>query len=97
MRAMKIELLTAMLDGQKGVRKDGSAYVLDESIHATFFVGGSVEVMSVPRVVRVEVGREICTLTTSKRERFLFPVEALLGLKLEESNEQKAPGSAGFR
>ena len=95
---MKTELLTAMLDGQKGVRKDGNAYVLDESIHATFFVGGSVEVMSVPRVVRVDLGREICTLSTVKHERFLFPTEAVLGLKLEESTERaKTPGSAGFR
>jgi hypothetical protein len=94
---MKIELLTAMLEGQKGIRKDGTAYVLDDSIHATFFVGGSVEVMSVPRVIRVELGKEICTLTTAKRERFLFPIEALLGLKLEESTERPTAGSAGFR
>jgi hypothetical protein len=94
---MKIELLTAMLDGQKGVRKDGSAYVLDESIHATFFVGGSVEVMSVPRVIRVELGKEICALLTAKRERFMFPAESILGLKLEESTERPTAGSAGFR
>jgi hypothetical protein len=98
MRPMKNELLTAMLEGQKGVRKDGNAFVLDETISATFFVGGSIEAMSVARVVRVEVAKEICALTTTKRERFLFPVEALLGLKLEESSEHmKPPGSAGFR
>jgi hypothetical protein len=94
---MKTELLTAMLDGQKGVRKDGNAYALDESIHATFFVGGSVEVMSVPRVVRVEIGKEICALITAKRERFMFAAESLLGVKLEESTERPTAGSAGFR
>lgn len=95
---MKNELLTAMLDGQKGVRKDGNSYVLEESVHATFFVGGSMEVMSVQRVVRVEIGKEICTLTTGKRERYLFPSESLLGLKLEEATDTpKASGGAGFR
>ena len=95
---MKTELLSAMLDGQKGVRKDGGAYVLDESIHATFFVGGSVEVMSVQRVLRVDLGRETCALTTAKHERFFFPVEAILGFKLEESPEKaRTPGGAGFR
>ena len=95
---MKSELLTAMLDGQKGVRKDGNSYVLDESVHATFFVGGSVEVMSVSRVVRVELGKEIVALSTARRERFLFPAESLLGLKLEEASDTpKASGGAGFR
>lgn len=95
---MKSDLLTAMLDGQKGVRKDGNSYVLDESVHATFFVGGSVEVMSVQRVVRVEFGKDVVTLATARRERFLFPIESLLGLKLEEATETpKAAGGAGFR
>jgi hypothetical protein len=95
---MKSELLTTMLDGQKGIRKDGNSYVLDESVHATFFVGGTVEVMSVPRVVRVELGKEICTLSTARRERFLFPVDALLGVKIEEATDTpKSSGGAGFR
>ncbi len=95
---MTAGVLSQILDGQKGVRKDGSAYVLDENIHATAFVGaGGGELMSVVRIVRMDLGKEIIALATAKHERFFFPYDMILGLKLEESQEKKAPGGAGFR
>ena len=95
---MKTDVLAAILDGQKGVRRDGHAYVLDESLHATVFAGASAELVSVPRVARFELAKEYCVLATTKGERFFFPYEVILGLKLEESEERKrSPGGAGFR
>jgi len=96
---MKTDVLASILDGQKGVRRDGGAYLIEEHASATVFAGAGSEVITVPRITRFDLGREIVALTTSKGERFFFPYELVLGLKLEESEEagRRPPGGAGFR
>ena len=95
---MKADAIGAILDGQRGVRRDGSSLILDESVSATVFAGGSGELITVPRVCRIDLGKEFCTLTTVKSEKFFFPPEFIVGLKLEEGLERKkGPPTPGFR
>src|SRR5262249_14586995 len=97
-RPMKLDVLSAILDGQKSVRRDGHNYILDDTASATVFAGATGEVISVPRFVGFERGREVCTLVTGRHERFFFPYELVLGLKREQSDEPKhVPAGAGFR
>jgi hypothetical protein len=49
-------------------------------------------------VVRVVVTKELCAFHTSKGERYYFALDAIVGLKLEESEERrKNPNATGFR
>jgi hypothetical protein len=96
---MKSDVLASILDGVKGARKDGGAWLFDEAVSGTLFAGGGGEIITVPRIHRVELAKEYCAVTTVKSERFFFPYELLIGLKIEQSEERsKVPtGSAGFR
>jgi len=95
---MKTDVLSSILDGQKGIRRDGASYVFDERVSATVFAGTSSELITVPRIVRIDLAKEIVTLQTTKGERFFFPYEVVVGLKLEETEERARPGGgAGFR
>ena len=95
---MKTDVLSSILDGQKGVRRDGASYVFDDRTSATVFAGTAGELITVPRVVRIDLAKEMVTLLTSKSERFFFPYEVVIGLKLEESEERaRSGGGAGFR
>jgi hypothetical protein len=89
-------VMSKILEGTQGVKKDGSAYLLTEEIEATAYVALGQEVLQVARLARVEWGAEAVTLLTHKGERFFFPPEQIVGLKL--GGEAKASRSAaGFR
>ena len=48
--------------------------------------------------MRIDLTKEVVTLHTTKCERFFFPYDVVLGLKLEETEERSSrPGGAGFR
>jgi hypothetical protein len=95
---MKTDVLASILDGQKMVRRESHSYLFDEATALTVFAGTSGEMMSIPRVHRLDLQKEYCMLTTTRGERFYFPYELIVGLKLEEAEEKaKTPGGAGFR
>jgi hypothetical protein len=85
-----------ILDGAAGVKKDGGAYMLPEELDATAFIALGSEVLQVARVLRVEVAAEQVTLSNQKGERFYFPPEQVVGLRL--GGEVRASRlSAGFK
>ena len=89
-------LVAKILDGTAGIKKDGPAYLVAEEIDATAYVSLGQEVLQVVRLSRVEIAAEALMLTTHKGERFFFPPEQLVGLRL--GGELKGPkSSAGFR
>jgi hypothetical protein len=96
---MKSDVLAAMLDGQKGIRREGSTYLIEESLVATILAGSAAgELITVPKVGRIDLGKEFCAFHTHKGERYFFQSDLVVGLKLEEAEDRrKAPGSAGFR
>jgi len=88
-------MLNKILDGAQGVKKDGSSYLVNEELEATAFVALGAEVLQVARVLRVELAAELVTLHTQKGERFYFPPEQIVGLKV--GGEMRASKtSAGF-
>src|SRR5262245_40802365 len=61
-RFMKADVLAGILGAQKGVRSDGSAYLLDDNVAATVLCSTGGELVTVPRVNRLELGKEVCIL-----------------------------------
>ncbi len=85
-----------VLDGIQGVKKDGATYVVPEELDLTLFISMGQEVLQVARASRVETGGETVTIATHKGERFFFPPDHVVGLRV--GVEQKtARSSAGFR
>jgi hypothetical protein len=89
-------LLGKILDGAHGVKKDGSAHLVPEEMEATLYVALGEEVLQVARLARVETGTDVVTITTHKGERFFFPPEQVVGLKLGAEAKGPKP-AAGFR
>jgi hypothetical protein len=88
-------MLSKILDGAHGVKKDGAAYIINEELDATAFIALGSEVLQVARVMRVEVTNELVALQNQKGERFYFPPEQVVGLKV--GGEMRASKlSAGF-
>jgi hypothetical protein len=88
-------VLNKILDGVPGVKRDGAAYLLAEDLECTAFIALGAEVLQVARVLRFDVAGELVTLSTQKGERFFFPPEQIVGLRL--GGEGKAAKlSAGF-
>jgi hypothetical protein len=85
-----------VLDSVQGVKKDGSVYVVPEELDLTLFISLGHEVLQVARASRIELGGEQVAIGTHKGERFFFPPDHVVGVRL--GVEQKANrGSAGFR
>src|SRR6516165_3393369 len=55
---MKLDLVTRVLDGVPGVRKEGAAYLIPDDLEVSVFIGLPSEVLTVPRCARVEPSRE---------------------------------------
>jgi hypothetical protein len=85
-----------VLDSVQGVKKDGNVYVVPEELDITLFISLGHEVLQVARASRIELGGEQVSIGTHKGERFFFPPDNVMGVRL--GVEQKANrGSAGFR
>jgi hypothetical protein len=90
-------MLSKILDGAHGVKKDGTSWHVPEDLDATLYVALGQEVLQVARVSRVDGGAEVVSLTTHKGERFYFPPEQIVGLKLGGDGGKAARNAAGFR
>jgi hypothetical protein len=89
-------VMSKILDGTPGIKKDGAGYTVSEELDATVYISLGIEVLQVARLARVETSGETVTLSTHKGERFFFPPDHIMGLKL--GHEAKAARTtAGFR
>jgi hypothetical protein len=96
-RGMKIELITRVLDGIPGVRRDGAVHLIPDEVEVSVFIGLPSEVLTVPRVARAELHADLLSLETHKGERFHFAVEDVAGLKSSAPEKQSGGRGAGFR
>jgi hypothetical protein len=89
--------LPPILDGATGITREGSAYLLGEDLEATLFISLGQEVLQVGRLSRIELGSEVVTLLTHKSERFFFPLQQIIGLRLGGDANRGSRSAAGFR
>ena len=94
---MKVESLTRILDGVAGVRKDGGAHLFSDETDVSIFIGLPAEVLNLPRVTRLTSTPDMLTIETSKGERFYFPPEVVVGVKVGSPETKAHPRGAGFR
>jgi hypothetical protein len=94
---MKIELLQQILEGEKGVKREGKGtYLIGEEADLTIYLDLGHEALQVARVRRLTIQADLLTLETHKGERFYFgPDTPPRGLRFTESDSGKARG-AGF-
>jgi hypothetical protein len=93
---MKLDLITRIVDGIAGVRKDGGAHLVPEDVDLSIYVIVGHEVLTVSRVSRLAAAAELLTIETFKGDRFFFALEDVAGFKTGPS-EGKPGRGAGFR
>ncbi len=86
---MTREVLALALEAE-GIKPEKQSYAIAEDRDATALIGGTGEFLSIDRVVRVEARDKYVLFETGKRERFFFPYEVVLGLKLLAGKERAA-------
>jgi hypothetical protein len=89
-------LIGKVLESAPGVKKDGTAWLLPEELDANAYVALGVEVLQIPRLSRVDITGDVVTLLTSKNERFYFPPEQIVGLRLGGTDAHRGRSLAGF-
>ena len=55
------------------------------------------EVITVPRVAHLDTMNELLVIMTHKGERFVFPLDVLVGVKSQQGEKRSGARSAGFR
>ena len=93
----KLELITRILDGVPGVRKEGGAWLLTEHPEVSIYVSMPSEVLTVPRAARVLCSAELTTIETHKGETYLFATDLIAGAKYSAGEGKSSRASAGFR
>jgi hypothetical protein len=89
-------LIGKVLEGAPGVKRDGAAFLLPEELDGNAYIALGQEVLQIPRLQRVEVTTDLVVLTTFKNERFYFPPEQVVGLRIGGPEAHKARSAAGF-
>jgi hypothetical protein len=94
---MKIELLHQILEGEKGVKREGKGtFVLGDEVELTVTLDLGHEAMTVARVRRLTTQAELLTLETHKGERvYVGPDTPVRALRFAEVEGNKVRG-AGF-
>jgi hypothetical protein len=97
---MKTDVIQQILTEEKGLRREGGVFIVDDSLQVTIFAGATAEFLTLPKITRIDLSnKEYARLMTTRGERYFFPYELILGVKIEDggSERTKSPGSAGFR
>ena len=89
LNGMTREILVLALEAE-GIKPEKQTYAIAEDRDATALIGGTGEFMSIDRVVQVDLRDKYVLFETSKRERFFFPYEVVIGLKLLAKKERTA-------
>jgi hypothetical protein len=85
-----------VLESTAGVKKDGAAFIIPEELDATVFVALGHEILQIPRLSRVELGADLTSFVTHKNERFFFPPDQVVGLRVGGPEAKAGRTGAGF-
>jgi hypothetical protein len=78
---MTRESITAALEGE-GFGAAAQGYTIPETREATCLVAAPGDVFSVDRILRIDLKEKFVLLETTRREKFFFAYEDILGLKM---------------
>jgi hypothetical protein len=92
---MTREIIISILEGE-GAETRGGALTLREDREATCFVFTPGDLLSVARIVRLELKEKYLTLQTAKEERYAFAYDSVLGFKLVPAIANVKDRAAGF-
>jgi hypothetical protein len=79
----------------EGFKSTNQGYSVPEAREATCLISGAGEILSVGRLVRIELQASFLKLATAKEEHFFFAYEDVLGLRVLSAPAAKER-SAGF-
>ena len=88
---MTREILAHALESE-GLQAGNQGYAVPENREATFYVASPGDLFPIERVSRVELRERLILLEYSKRERFFFAYEDVLGVRLLASAGARATG-----
>jgi hypothetical protein len=92
---MTRDIIVQILESE-GAKGGANGFVIREDREATCFVSAPGELLSIPRIVKVELKEKFLSLQNHKEERFLFYYEDVLGFKVAaQSNKERAAGFSG--
>jgi hypothetical protein len=94
LRPMTREIITQALESE-GLKPGAHGFSIPEDREASCLVSAPGELLSVSRLVTVELRDKYVYLQTSKDERFFFVYEDILGFRLLGRSQAKER-SAGF-
>jgi hypothetical protein len=78
---MTKETIAAALQAE-GLSASQGGYAIPENREAVCLVGAPGELLSIERLVRIDLADKFLLLENSKRERFFFAYDDVLGLRL---------------
>lgn len=76
--------------GGSGLTKDGDAYVVPAGLGVTVYLSLGDETLVVDRVSRLEVGAELATVATTRKERYVVELDAVTAFRFQP--EGAGPG-----
>ncbi len=91
---MTREIIAAALEAE-GLKAGAQGFVIPEEREATCLVSAPGELLTVSRVVTMDLRDKYLFLQTSKQEHFFFAYEDVLGLRITAGAQAKER-SAGF-
>lgn len=91
---MTRETIVQILEGE-GAEGRAGTFKIPEARDASCYIGNAGDLLTVARVVRVELKDQYVALSTAKEERFVFAYDSVLGFKLAAATAAKER-SAGF-
>jgi hypothetical protein len=91
---MTREIIVQILEGE-GAEGRGGTYKIPEAREATCFIANPGDLLSIPRVTRIELKDQYVAVTTAKDERFSFAYDSVVGFRMAAAATAKER-SAGF-
>jgi hypothetical protein len=87
--------MNEVLESIEGIRREGSSYLIPEEFEVSAFIGIGREALEIARLARVEAA-DCVELATHKGERFFFPADLVVGVKLGTATKRQ-PRASGFQ
>jgi hypothetical protein len=93
---MALIQMNKIFDSVEGVRREGAAYLIPEELEVSAFISVGREALEITRLAKIEASVDCVQFITHKGERFFFPPDVVLGVKLG-AMAKRQPRASGFQ